>query len=222
MSLDPKISVIIPSFNDLDLAIKACELLNSDSQFECIIIESGDFEDQDSRVFRLESANKKGRAYQLNQGAKLAKGKVLCFLHADTQIERSDLQAAADLLLKNSNKYWGGTFGLRLASTSFLARIVEFGAHLRERLFGTAFGDQCICVLADKFYEVGAFAEVPILEDYLFVKNLQAKGKYTKFSGYSITSARRWEENGYLKTCWGHFVILLKFVLRKSLSKGKL
>ena len=218
MSLEREISVIIPSFNDLKLAAKTCELLNPDFKYECIVIESGSLEAVDSEAFRVESAVKKGRAYQLNQGAQLAKGEVLCFLHADTQIERKALDAAAALLLKNSDKYWGGTFKFKLASTNFLARVVEIGVCIREKLLGVAFGDQCICVLADKFFELGEFDEVPIMEDWLFIRTLQKKNKYIKFTDYALTSARRWEEKGYLNTCFRHFMILLKFNLGVSLE----
>ncbi|MEZ4752821.1 MAG: glycosyltransferase [Bdellovibrionota bacterium] len=161
-----KISIIIPSFGDLELACRNCELLNPDGYFECIIVEAGSARPETiTENYQLIHSEVTSRASQLNLGASKATGSVLCFLHADTHLNRKDLIKAAELLDGESARFWGGTFRFKLASTKISARIVELGAQLREIMTGLAFGDQGICVLREKFFELKGFPNIPILED---------------------------------------------------------
>jgi len=143
-------------------------------------------------------ASEPGRARQMNAGAALATGDVLIFLHADTRLP--DL---ADRLvtegLESSGKGWG-RFDVRLSGYGATLRIVEMMMNLRSRVTAIATGDQAIFVRRDLFDEVGGFPDQPLMEDLTLSRKLRARGRPLCISAPVVTSSRRWEEHGAMRT----------------------
>ena len=146
----------------------------------------------------------RGRARQMNAGAAVAEGDVLLFLHADTRLPET---AAADVLagLGTSGRRWG-LFDVRLSGAHPLLRVVERTMNLRSRLTGIATGDQALFVERELFVATGGFPDIPLMEDVALSKRLKRGGPPLCLRSRVITSSRRWEERGVLRTIglmWG-------------------
>ena len=163
------------------------------------------------RADRVISAPR-GRASQMNAGAQKASGDVLLFLHADTR-----LPADADHLVLNglerSGRAWG-RFDLNIEGRHPLLHVVGRLISLRSRLTGIATGDQAIFVRRDAFNAAGGFAAIPVMEDIALCKRLKRMSRPLCLRECVITSGRRWEKNGVLRT------IMLMWRLRVSYFFG--
>jgi rSAM/selenodomain-associated transferase 2 len=148
----------------------------------------------------------RGRAMQMNAGARRSTGALLCFVHAD-----SSLPPCADLhiraALDDDDREWG-RFDVRLSGRHPMLRVVERTMNLRSRLTGVATGDQALFMTRDLFESAGAFPEIPLMEDIAMSRKLKSLGPPACLSQRLITSSRRWEQNGVLRT------ILLMWKLR--------
>jgi len=144
-----------------------------------------------------------GRAAQMNLGAGQARGDILWFLHADTQVF-----AGADRLLLDalaSAPGWG-RFDIRLSGNRPLLRMVALGMNLRSRWSGIATGDQGIFVHRRLFESVGGFPDQALMEDIEISRRLKRIARPHCLTPPLTTSSRRWERDGILKTIllmWG-------------------
>ena len=135
----------------------------------------------------------RGRASQMNAGARCASGEALVFLHADTR-----LPARADELISNAlkSRLWG-RFDVAIEGRQRLLAIVACAMNLRSRLTGIATGDQAIFVRRDAF---AGFPEIALMEDIAFSKAMKRRGPPACLRARVATSGRRWERRGVLRT----------------------
>jgi rSAM/selenodomain-associated transferase 2 len=153
----------------------------------------------------------RGRASQMNAGARAAGGAVLLFLHADTVLP----EGAADIgrRLDASGREWG-RFDLAIARADPLLALVAQLMNARSRLTGIATGDQAMFVRRAAFEAVGGFPEIPLMEDVALSKKLKRRSAPLCLRERVLTSGRRWERHGTLRT------ILLMWGLRLAYALG--
>ncbi len=152
-----------------------------------------------------------GRARQMNAGAEQAQGDVLLFLHADTQLPQQ-----ADRLIRQAleaGSVWG-RFDVRLSGDAGLLRMVEMLMNWRSRVTGIATGDQAMFVLREAFVHLGGFANIPLMEDLELSRRLKKISAPACLRSRVITSSRRWETRGILRT------VLLMWSLRLAWFLG--
>jgi rSAM/selenodomain-associated transferase 2 len=147
-----------------------------------------------------------GRAHQLNAGAAAGRCDVLLFLHADTRLPPDARQAVTDAL--SDNACVGGRFDVRLDADRLSARIIGTMMNLRSRVSGIATGDQALFVRREVFERIGRFAEIPLMEDIDLTRRLKRVGHLAPRTECVVTSFRRWEQNGPVRT------IVLMWTLR--------
>jgi rSAM/selenodomain-associated transferase 2 len=141
----------------------------------------------------------------MNNGAKVANGEILLFLHIDTLLP----EGADRLIIKGmerERKKWG-RFDVRLSGRHLLLRIVEWLMNWRSRITGIATGDQAIFVQKKFFEIVGGFPNIDLMEDITLSKFLKKYGPPLCLWHQVITSSRRWEEKGILRT-----ILLMRFL----------
>mgnify|MGYP002725552955 CR=1 FL=1 len=186
-----------------------------ESGHELIVVDGGSSDTTVAEASGLADkvvAAPKGRASQMNAGARVAKGEIFWFLHADTLVP-SD---AAKVLLERvaKGREWG-RFDIRLSGGHWLLRVVERMMKLRSRLSGIATGDQGIFVTRGTFEAIGGFPEIPLMEDIALSKMLIKRSAPVCISSPRlITSSRRWEERGIVRT------ILLMWRFRMAYALG--
>ena len=113
-----------------------------------------------------------------------------------------------------------GAFNLTINSDRSGLRWVEWGVKVRSKFFNLPYGDQALFLKASTFHELGGFPELPIMEDFVFVRSLLKHGKITIVPAAVTTSARRWEQQGILKTTIINQIMILGYYL--SISPNRL
>ena len=153
-----------------------------------------------------------GRAIQMNEGAKLATGNYLFFLHADTlpTISDADLQQCLE-----SGPQWG-FFRVKLSGSQRMFRLIEWAMNLRSRLSLVATGDQMIFIRRDLFEESGGYAPIPLMEDVEYCKRLRRISRPAVLQPAVETSSRRWEQQGIGSTIVRMWSLRLAYFLGVS------
>lgn len=154
----------------------------------------------------------RGRASQMNAGARASHGNVLLFLHADT-ILPGTAPLALSSGLEGRGRAWG-RFDVRIDGEHPLLPVVAFFMNLRSRMTGIATGDQAIFVRRAAFEQVGGFPAIPLMEDVAITKALKRVSPPACLRDRVVTSGRRWEKRGTLRT------ILLMWRLRLAYALG--
>ncbi|MDG2087598.1 MAG: TIGR04283 family arsenosugar biosynthesis glycosyltransferase [Arenicellaceae bacterium] len=191
------ISVIIPVLCEVE---NISTLRQSTHMFRSlgieVIIVDGGSDDGTQELVRAFADNfisaPLGRAKQLNAGAASAKGEVLLFLHADTNISNEAFVQARDRI---GSSEWG-RFDVRIDNSKWFYRIVEYMINLRSRITGIATGDQAIFVRKSLFYDIGGFADIPLMEDVEISRRLKQRARPVCLKQKVVTSARYWEKHG--------------------------
>ena len=101
--------------------------------------------------------------------------------------------------LQASKRAWG-RFDVTIAGRSPLLRLVAWSMNRRSRLTGIVTGDQALFVRREVFAQVGGFPELPLMEDIALSRRLKCLGRPLCLSQRVITSGRRWEQRGVLRT----------------------
>ncbi len=209
------ISVIVPVYNEADsLPGWLKSLFDQHPVGECYVIDASDPAQlkslqaelkQSIRVpfLHYKAADTKGRAQQMNQGAAASTGSVLLFLHADTQLPEDALghiQAAID-----AGAHWG-RFDVCFDRPGRAYKMIASMMNWRSRTTGIATGDQAIFITRGAFDLVGGYDDIALMEDISICKKLKSIGAPACLEMQVVTSARRWEKKGVIKTIllmWG-------------------
>lgn len=197
-----KISIIIPVLNEsehLEEMLKRIQKF-SEHGHETIIVDGGSTDntvDIAKKYTECVVASKKGRALQMNSGADIATGEALLFLHADTILPTD----ACELINANlgAETQWG-RFDVRLSGSWIIFRVIEYFINWRSRMTSIATGDQAIFLTRDLFDKVGGFPEIPLMEDVALSRLLKRESKPACLKSTVVTSSRRWEKHGVIKT----------------------
>lgn len=153
----------------------------------------------------------RGRARQMNAGAESARGELLVFVHADTILpERAD--AAIEQALAGGASW--GRFDVAIDGADPMLRMVAAMMNARSRWTGIATGDQAIFARRDAFRAAGGFPAIPLMEDVALCKRLKRASRPASLRERVVTSARRWERQGTLRT------IFLMWRLRMAYALG--
>ncbi len=139
----------------------------------------------------------RGRAAQMNAGAKDCRADVLLFLHADTQLPPDADQLIAQAI---ASGYAWGRFDVRIDGPHPMLRVVERLMNLRSRLTGIATGDQAMFVRREVFERLDGLADVPLMEDIELSTRLKKLGPPACIKVPVTTSARRWQQHGVGRT----------------------
>ena len=159
-----------------------------------------------------------GRGGQLNAGAARAEGRWLWFVHADStlpagfpalfrQFDAGGLEPSVDSERQPASParaagaarpaVVGGSFRFALDSAAWQARVWERGVALRVAVLGLPYGDQGLFVRRAVFERMGGFRPIPLMEDVEFVGRLKREGRILHLKVKIVTSARRWEREGW-------------------------
>ncbi|MEX2523593.1 MAG: TIGR04283 family arsenosugar biosynthesis glycosyltransferase [Gammaproteobacteria bacterium] len=217
-----KLSIIIPVLNEADEitdCLTALKPLRRNGH-EVIVVDGGSRDETVSLAEplcdRCLAGSERGRAAQMNEGAAVAKGDILLFLHADTRLPLE----AEDVLIHSADEgYFWGRFDVRLSGQHPLLRVVETAMNLRSRVTGIATGDQAMFVSRALFDRVGGFPAVPLMEDIALSKTLKQLRPPHCLRHRVITSSRRWQEKGLLRTILTMWKLRLMYFLGVSPAK---
>ena len=180
--------------------IENIEGLTGDGGHEVIVVDGSPTKDtiraiDNENIIKLISL--KGRARQMNAGASIAKGEILIFLHADTELPCNALKTINSAMAQG--RYVGGAFELGIDSHKVEFKILARWASLRCRLTGIPYGDQAIFIKRDYFHSLGGYRDIPLMEDVELMRRIKRRGDKICIVPEQVkTSPRRWEEEGFV------------------------
>ena len=163
-------------------------------------------------------ASPRGRARQMNAGARAARGDILLFLHADTRLPEGGLGAVSAAL--DDARVVGGRFDVRFDSPRPVLRMIAFFMNLRSRASGISTGDQAIFVRREVFETMGGYPDMPLMEDIELSRRLKRRGRLAALPSRVTTSARKWEREGALRTM--ALMWALRFLYMVGVSPARL
>lgn len=213
MHLTPELSIIIPVLNEEKIIDKLLQYLEAvcpnSNKIEILVVDGGS---NDNTVSIARKSNtklffsEKGRAKQLNTGAKNAKGDVLYFLHADTYPPKN---YHTQIKLAFNQGFESGCFRMQFDSKNLFLRF--FGFLTRFNFLICRGGDQSLFVSKGLFEKTGGFnEEYVIYEDVELISRLYKQSRFKILPHTVITSARKYRKKGWLKLQYHFGIIHLK------------
>ena len=210
----PDISIIIPVYNEakhLDKLFSNIEFLRD--KCEIIFVDGGSYDGTQDGILERGGnvivAPQKGRANQMNYGAKNSTGDILWFLHADSVVPAMSFDQIQDVL---DAGYKIGCFPIEFDSSHLFMTIHAWLSNFRVQSRSVAFGDAGIFLTRALFEELGGYADIPLMEDYQLSIDIKKLGLTIGMTKEKIiTSQRRYIKNGPLKTMWKMQVLQHQF-----------
>lgn len=208
------ISIVVPVFNEAEWAPKTLRYLaDTFSECELIAVDGGSTDETVALIkpYVRVMVSQRGRAYQMNAGARATSGEILWFIHADSQVQREALPLMY-AALKNP-AIVGGGFRLRFAEHLLSLRAIAYASNLRAKYLQWIFGDQSLFVRRSYWDAVGQFPAQPIMEDLELSRRLKQYGKLVLLPSPSQSSGRRLIRNGIWRTIVGMQAAKLRYFL---------
>lgn len=195
------ISVIIPTLNEAENISDLIQYLKNTAPPKCeIIVADGGSDDGTIKLAEATGAKtfiskKRGRSCQMNEGAKMASGDILYFVHADVRPPKT---WAVDIAQSLAQGFSAGCFSYRFNSDD---KLLKINARVtRRNSFLTGGGDQTLFIRRPIFEKMGGFRnELCIMEDFDFVWRLKKQYPFIVIPNDATVSARKYERNGYIK-----------------------
>jgi rSAM/selenodomain-associated transferase 2 len=205
------ISVIIPVYNE-EKALPAtlARLLQQRGDYEVIVVDGGS-SDRTCEIVRAQPAIRlltapKGRASQMNAGARHARGEWLLFLHADTLLPEGGLCRLN--ALERDEAVAAGGFRQRFSGNNWRLRFISWIDNLRAWVTRIIYGDQAMFVRRPLFERLGGFPLQPILEDIAFCQRLALVTRPVLLDQHVVTDARKFVQMGVWRS-FGRCLLIL-------------
>ncbi len=217
----PLISVIIPVYNE-EKALPATlnQFRRQFGAFELIAVDGGSTDRTRDIVARYPEVQllhaPKGRASQMNAGARLAQGKWLLFLHADTLLPADALRRLADLDAASTHQ--AGGFRHWFSGTDWRLRLISILDNYRCQRTRVIYGDQAMFVRRALFHQLGGFPNQPILEDVAFCEKLITVTDPLILDEYVLTDSRKFVKMGIWRSLARVIGILIRLELGRPIA----
>lgn len=212
--MNTPVAIIIPTLNEERVVGRTFAALANSCNCELIVVDGGS-SDATVSVARAAGAkiveSPRGRGRQMNAGVAAASADTLLFLHADTLLPADFPQLIHAALSKPGVA--AGAFSLAIDSEAKSLATVAHFANLRSRFLQMPYGDQAIFTTRRMFAAVGGYPEMAIMEDFVFIRQLQKRGRIVTLPEKAITSARRWQNIGALRTTLINQLIVCGYIV---------
>ena len=193
---EPRISIVVPALNEERRIEAALRALSDAGDWHEVIVVDGGSDDRTPELARAAPGvralvSPRGRARQMNCGARAATGEVLLFLHSDVALP-ADARARIAAALADPAVVAGAfrTWTVADERVSWLAPLLHLG-DLRSRYSGLPYGDQALFVRAGTFRQVGGFPDLPLMEDLELSRRLRRVGRIRIVPARVRVSGRR-------------------------------
>ena len=195
------ISVIIPVLNESKTIGRCLTHLREQIESHEIVVADGGSCDHTPEIVdafpgvKLLRCATAGRGAQMNEGAAIAKGEVLLFLHSDSFLPPRGL--AMIEVMTAQPAVAGGSFSLQFDSHDPVLKLLARFSRANHILF--TYGDQGLFMTRRVFERIGGFEEIPLMEDVEIQKRLRKMGQFVKIHHPVTTSARRFLSKGIIR-----------------------
>jgi rSAM/selenodomain-associated transferase 2 len=206
-----QLAIVVPTLNE-EGALRRC-LPAALAAADEVIVSDGGSSDGTVAVARELGARvvcgAPGRGGQLNRGAAAAGADILLFLHADTTLPEHGAERVREAVARGA---CGGAFLLRFDADRPMQRLGERLINWRTRHLRVPLGDQAQFATRKTFDGLGGFRDWPLLEDIDFAFRLRRLPDFTLIPEAVTTGARRFVEQGAVRTVATNWLIWLLFL----------
>ncbi|MGH7154056.1 MAG: TIGR04283 family arsenosugar biosynthesis glycosyltransferase, partial [Acetobacteraceae bacterium] len=207
-----RLTVIVPTLNAEETL--AATLASIHCHAAEVIVGDGGSTDRTRDIARHHGATvltvPTGRGRQLAAAVAAAHGDWLLLLHADTQLTPVWPDAVGAHMATDPTR--AGYFRFALDNSARSARWLEQAVAWRCRLFSLPYGDQGLLIHRDLLDDVGGIRPLPLMEDVDLALRLGAK-RLTRLAAPAVTSAAKWERDGWLRRSARNLCCLVLFFL---------
>lgn len=213
----PMLSIIIPTLNEADVLARTlahvATHIGPGIDYELLVCDGGSTDNTvavaEAHQARVLRAPVRGRAAQLNLGARHAQGEVLYFLHADT-LPPPGFGRHIEQYYERG--YLAGCFRLTFPVRHWILRTSSWASRFNAPNF--QFGDQSLYVQRAAFQQFGPYDETLLLmEDVEFVTRLKRHIRFALLPYNVVTSARKYLAHGIVRTELTHLMVHTLYVL---------
>lgn len=210
--MSASVAFVIPVLNEAGSIAAVLETLKH--RYPCAaicVVDGGSSDDTARQVLRCDSQlllGEPGRSSQMNLGGFACTADYLVFLHADT-VPGCAWDELQDVLATRPE--WGFC-RIQLSGANASFRVIEWFMNQRSRLTRVATGDQMLFVRSDVFSTLDGFAALPLMEDVELCKRLRKRSAPVIVNTPAVTSSRRWERAGVVRTILTMWTIRLAYV----------
>jgi rSAM/selenodomain-associated transferase 2 len=192
-------SIIIPTYNEagqIAQTIRKTHAANGKHKAEIIVVDGGSSDDtlaiaRECGATAIKN-RQKGRAAQMNEGASMARGEILYFLHADSVPPQDFTQLILDACRRGASS---GCFRLAFDYDHWFLKANCWFTRFNLNAF--RFGDQSLFVTKEVFQRAGGFREdLLMMEDQEIIHRIKKHGKFEVMNEVVTTSARKYLDNG--------------------------
>lgn len=210
-----RVTVVIPIHNERDNLVNLSNCLTECPQLEVIVVDSNSTDNPTKHLppyVKYFRSQVQGRGAQIAYGIKHTTRPWIWIVHADTTISLDTFLIFASLL---DQPQWG-CFNVRLNQRGFLYRVIETMMNFRSRITGICTGDQGIFFHRELLNQIGGFPDIPLMEDIELSKRLKRLQDPIRIPAKIVTSARKWANEGVLKTIVKMMYFRLRYFLGAS------
>ena len=213
------LSIVIPAFNEEQGIIHLLQKLQIYRQAGAtlLLVDGGSTDNTVGLSLSMVDQvlySEKGRATQLNTGAKAANSEYLWFIHADT-IPADTVFTCMIKIVMQQDVFWG-RFDVLIDGNSFWFSIIASMMNWRSCITGVATGDQGLLIHRTLFSQVAGFPNIALMEDVAISKKLKRIKRPRCFREKLHTSGRRWQDKGIFKTIGLMWLLRLAYFLGVS------
>jgi rSAM/selenodomain-associated transferase 2 len=216
MRKSDSISIIIPTINEADNLLQLIPFLaglEKNIAIEIIVVDGGSTDDSSAIAAQYGAtviiSPIRSRAAQLNAGAKIAKGSILYFVHADSLPLKS---LAEDILEAVNNGCRAGCFSYRFESKHPMLKINSWFTQFNGIFAGG--GDQTLFIEQSFFKEIGGYDEsYTIMEDFDLVKRIKKVTQFRLIKKSIKVSDRKYQTNSWLTVQLANLIAMTAFRL---------
>ena len=209
-------SIIIPVLHEtetINVLLESLKKIESDEPVEIIVVDGSPALDTLSIIMDktvITHGCEQGRGRQMNAGAALAHGDILIFLHADTFLPSNALSVIKETL--ENKQLVGGAFTLQIQPQTAFFRMIATYSTLRSQITRAPYGDQVIFLRKTYFDAIGRYQDMPLMEDVELMRRIKKKkGQIVILLHPVITSARRWDHEGFVYTLLRDNIIIFLY-----------
>jgi rSAM/selenodomain-associated transferase 2 len=213
---DSTLAIVVPTLNEADnIVITLSRLQPMRARgARVIVVDGGSIDATRARASSMCDAvidAPRGRASQLQAGISASSAQIVLMLHADSVPPEDADQHISRAFAAGAN--WG-RFDVCIDGTHFMLPIIAWFMNRRSRLSGIATGDQGIFVTRALLERVNGVPAQALMEDIELCKRLRRIAPPACLTARIITSGRRWEKHGVLRT------VVLMWRLRFAYWRG--
>lgn len=215
----PMLSIIIPVLNEASNISKLLQHLTTSASekniAQIILVDGGSTDGTQGLITAFSHttsfdivliASEKGRAKQMNAGAKKATAAVLYFLHADS-FPPNNFDAMILSEVKKGNP--AGCFKMKFDSTHWWLLLASWLTKFSWR--ACRGGDQSQFITKELFEDIGGYDETFIIyEDNILINELYQRKKFVVIQEWISSSARLYREHGVWTLQYHFWTIYVK------------